>query len=253
MGLIGRLLGRRSARWTQEWAAYPADLGDDSKVYIVDLGAVAAAPVLELPIRLDVEARYAAGPDGMPDAATLADLERLDGVLDDAVHALGGHVVGRVTGSGVRLATAHLPAEPAAALPLPTGPRLAVTTATQYDPQWAYVRDSLAPDERQAHIVNDLALIAVLDAQGDELGAPRPLAHAAYFDGTDPAEGAAGELRTIGFAVTVERDDEGLYALTAVRTDPVRPPAVHEVTWSVKTAADRHGGTYDGWSCLPPG
>ncbi|MFC7482732.1 ribonuclease E inhibitor RraB [Luedemannella flava] len=81
---------------------------------------------------------------------------------------------------------------------------------------------------------------------------PRPLAHAAYFDGTDPAEGAAGELRTIGFAVTVERDDEGLYALTAVRTDPVRPPAVHEVTWSVKTAADRHGGTYDGWSCLPP-
>ncbi len=249
MGLIGRLLGRRSARWEREWAAYPADPGDEPHICVVDLGAVAAAPVMELPIRLDVEARYRPGPDGMPDAATQADLERLDSALDAAVQSLGGHVIGRVTGGGASRSTAHLPAEPSAPLPLATGPLLTVSTATQYDPQWAFVRDELAPDERQAHIVNDLALIAVLDAQGDTLAAPRPLTHVAYFDGTDPAEGAADELRTIGFDVTVERDDEGLFALTAVRTDAVSPPAVHEVTWSVKTAADRHGGSYDGWSC----
>jgi hypothetical protein len=249
MSLIGRLLGRRSSRWAEEWAAFPDDLGEFPEVYVVDLGAVAAAPVTDLPIRLDVEARYPAGHGGMPDDTTLAQLDHFDGAVEDAVRQLGGHVVGRITGSGARRYTAHLPAEPAGPPPLSAGPTLALSVATQYDPQWAYVRDTLAPDERQAHIVSDLALIAVLDAQGDRLGTPRPLEHTAYFYGTDPAEAAADELRTDGFAVTVERDDEGQFALIAVRTDPVAPPAVHQVTWSVKTAADRHGGSYDGWTC----
>jgi hypothetical protein len=249
MSLIGRLLGRRSTRWPEQWAVFPDDFGDQSEVYAVDLGAVGAAPVTDLPIRLDVDARYAPAGGGSDEAAA-AELTDLDGVVEEAVHAWGGRVVGRVSGAGIRRYTAHLPAEPPS-LALETSPRLVVSTATQYDPQWAYVRDTLAPDEQQAHVVSDLALIAALDAQGDQLRTPRPLEHTAYFDGTDPAEAAADELRTVGFDVTVSRDDEGQFALVAVRTDPVAPPAVHQVTWSVKAAADRHGGSYDGWTCAP--
>jgi hypothetical protein len=47
----------------------------------------------------------------------------------------------------------------------------------------------------------------------------------------------------------VEPDDEGEFSLTALRSDPVEPPVVHDLTWAVKETVERHGGTYDGWNC----
>jgi hypothetical protein len=245
MGLIGRLLRRQRADWDEAWQVYPGTVADAPAVWAVDLGAVAVAPLAHLPIRLDIVVRVTAGPDGLPtDGAQVAQFE-------DAVRAVvdghGGAYVGRVATAGGCRYTSHLPAEPATPVELGAADPAAVTV--EYDPHWAYVRDTLAPDERQDRLITDLAIVGVLAGHGDPLAVPRAVEHVAFFVSQGPAEQAATDLRADGFAASVERDDEGEFALTALREDPVAPPVVHELSWAVKETVERHGGTYDGWRC----
>jgi hypothetical protein len=117
------------------------------------------------------------------------------------------------------------------------------------DPAWSLVRDELAPDGWQRNVIDDNHVLQALEEHGDRLGEPRDVEHVGYFGDADDAEAAAAELRAEGFAVAYERDDEGEYALQAVRHDPVEPPDVHAVTWLVRQAVERHSGVYDGWGC----
>lgn len=242
MGLFRRLIGRPKSQWDIDWQTFPGTVGDAAAVWSVDLGAVAAAPVAELPVRADVALPYAPGPDGLPvDTAVIA---RAEDAVRATVEQLGGQYVGHTVSAGVCRFTAQLPAPPAEPVSIPDA-----KLTTEYDPHWAYVRDTLAPDERQHRLLVDLAVVGVLSDHGDPLAVPRDVEHVAYFPAQDPAEDAAADLRADGFAASVERDDEGGYALTALRRDPVAPPAVHELSWSVKEAVERRGGIYDGWSC----
>jgi hypothetical protein len=242
MSLFGRLLGRQRTRWEETWHAFPGVFDDVPTQWTVDLGAVAAAPVPGLPVRLDVEAVYPADPDGNPFDAT--DITRVEDAIRACVAGLGGEYVGRIVGGGRARFTAHIATEPFQPVTIAGG---SVTTA--YDPHWAYVRDNLAPDERQHQMLSDLAMLDVLSGHGDPLSIPREVAHLAYFSAQQPAEQAAADLRADGFAAMVERDDEGEFALTALRRDPVQPPRVHELAWGVKETVERHGGTYNGWNC----
>jgi hypothetical protein len=119
----------------------------------------------------------------------------------------------------------------------------------EYDPHWAYVRDTLAPDARQHRLLADRAVIDALASAGDPLGTARDVEHLAFFADEGTAEAAAADLRADGFTTTVEPDGEGELALTAVRADRVAPPRLHELTWRMQETIERHGGTYDGWSC----
>jgi hypothetical protein len=243
MSLFGRLLGRQKARWDEAWHTFPGTLDDASALWSVDLGAVDAAPVPQLPVRLDVEAPYPADSEGLPaDGAYLVQLEE---TVRRAVSGLDGAYIGRVAGHGRVRLTAHVPTEPAAPVALPGIADADVRT--EYDPHWAYVRDKLAPDDRQHRLIADLAVVAHLTEQGDVLADPRTVTHVAVFAEPAAAEEAAADLRASGFEAGVERDDEGEFLLTAAREDPVAPPAVHELSWSVKETVERHGGTYDGW------
>jgi hypothetical protein len=260
MSVLGRLLGRqhdrvvglgrldsvvrlrRKPRWAEAWQTYPGAVGDAPALWSVDLGAVEVAPMIHLPVRIDVEIGYAAKLDGLP--ADLAHVAQVEDAVRASVVGLGGVYIGRVAGSGRCRFTAHIPAEPAAPVRL-----TAARVSTEYDPHWAYVRDTLAPDERQHRLLADLAVVDVLAEHGDPLSTPREVAHVAFFAEQAAAEHAAVDLRAAGFAASVERDDEGDFALTALRADPVAPPTVHELTWGVKEIVERHGGTYDGWNC----
>jgi hypothetical protein len=247
MSLFGRLLGRQKARWEEAWHTFPGMLNDGSAVWSVDLGAVYAAPVGHLPVRLDVEAPYAADAEGLPADGT--DVTRLEEAVRRTVSGLDGAYVGRVAGGGRVRFTAHVPAEPSAPLSLPglAGAEL----RAEYDPHWAYVRDALTPDDRQHRLIADLAVVGHLAEEGDTLTSPRGVAHVAVFADPAGAEGAAAELRASGFTTVVERDDEGEFVLTALRSDPVAPPGIHELSWTVKETVERHGGTYDGWNGAP--
>jgi hypothetical protein len=243
VSLIGRLLGRRQ-RWTESWQSFPGTVGDVPALWSVDLGAVDAAPVNGLPARVDVIVDYPAAPDGLP-TGHLAEAEV---AVRTAVDALGGVYVGRVASQGKVRFTAHLPTEPAGSASFPGLPQ--ATVHTEYDPHWAYVLDKLTPDVRQHRLLTDRAMVEALAEAGDTLGTPRPVSHVAYFADQPSAEAAAAELAGAGFAAGVEPDiDEGGFALTAVRSDPVSPPQIHELTWDIQQCIERHTGTYDGWSC----
>ena len=242
---------RRRPRWAEAWQTYPGAVADAPALWSVDLGAVQAAPMNHLPLRLDVEVAYAPNVDGLP--ADWAQVVQAEDAVRASVAERGGVYVGRVAGNGRCRFTAQLPGEPVTAQ-LPGEPAAAVNLAggrasTEYDPHWAYVRDTLAPDDRQHRLLEDLAVVGVLAEHGDPLATPREVAHIAFFAEQAPAEDAAADLRAEGFAASVERDDEGDFALTALRADPVAPPTVHELTWGVKETVERHGGTYDGWNC----
>lgn len=243
MSLIGRLLGRQRSRWSELWQTYPGVVDDTPALWSVDLGAVDAAPLSSLPVRMDVTAPYPAGPDGLP----TGHLVEAEDSVRTAVEALGGAYVGRVANQGRCRYTAHLPAHPPAEVRLPDLPGAEVLV--EYDPHWAYVRDTLAPDERQHRLLADRSVLDLLAAAGDQLTAARDVAHVAFFAAQAPAEQAAAALRADGFTATVEPDGEGDFALTALRSDPVAPPRVHELSWSVQETVERHGGTYDGWTC----
>ena len=245
MSLFARLLGRQKPRWEEAWQTYPGTVDNASALWSVDLGAVDAAPLTQLPVRMDVEAPYAADADGLP--ADAGHLARMEDLVRQSVARLGGVYVGHLSGRGSCRFTGHLPSEPASPVTLPGLADARVRT--EYDPHWAYVRDRLAPDERQHRLLSDRALVNVLSAQGDSLATPRAVAHVALFPEQAAAESAAAALQVDGFTVGVERDDEGEFALTAMRTDPVAPPTVHELSWKVKETVERHGGTYEGWTC----
>ena len=243
MSLLGRLLGRQRARWDESWQTYPGTVADAPALWTVDLGAVDAAPVAAMPFRLDIIVPYPADSAGLP-SGHLADAEA---AVRTEVDSLGGVYLGRIASRARCRFTAHLPAEPSGPITVAEPPGVEVLVA--YDPHWAYVRDSLAPDERQARLLADRAVLDALAEQGDRLATARPLAHVAFFAEPALAEDAAVALRADGFIADVEPDGEGDYALTAVRSDPVAPPGVHELTWSVQEIVERYGGTYDGWTC----
>jgi hypothetical protein len=245
MGILGRLMGRRRPDWTEAWRTYPGTYSNTAAVWAVDLGVLELAPIAALPFRLDVFVGVTSGADGLPtDGAQIAELE-------DTVRAsadrLGGVYVGRLASAGVCRLVAHIPLEPASPVTLSDYPTAPVATA--YDPHWAFVRDVLGPDERQHRLLEDLEVVGVLQGQGDPLAVPRQVAHVAFFPIRSGAEEAAAVLRADGFSAVVEPDDEGEYSLTALRSDPVAPPVVHDLTWGVKETVERHGGTYDGWNC----
>jgi hypothetical protein len=245
MSLFGRLMGRRRTRWDENWQTFSGVLGSDRAQWTVDLGAVDAAPVSALPVRLDIEVTYPAGTDGMP--TDVVAMGRVEDAVRVAVAGYGGEYIGGLVGGGRHRLTAHLPAEPAGQPSIAGLPEAVVTTA--YDPHWAYVRDTLAPDARQHQMLVDLTLVTALSEQGDSLVTPRDIVHGAVFAEPAAAEAAAAELRADGFAVEVAPDDEGEFALTAQRRDNVAPPRIHEITWGITETVERHGGRYDGWQC----
>ena len=249
MGLLRRLLGREQA-WVERWAVYPGEVGGQLAMYNIDLGAVEAAPVARLPQRLDVEFTYGGdGTSGMPAAEELASIHALDDAVRQVLRSAGGALVGRVLSDNAGRITGYLPQ---GAVPPPLGgvPGLSPVSTLESDPGWTRVRDELTPDAWQRNVMDDNQVVQELEAHGDRLSAPRAVEFLAYFPDLDRAEAAAEELRSDGFAVTVERGDEGDFVLQSIRRDPVEPPAVHEVTWKVRGIVERHDGMYDGWGCM---
>ncbi len=248
MGLFGRLLGREPA-WTERWGMYPSGPEDQLAMYSIDLGAVDAAPVAKLPVRVDVEFTYQGdGASGMPADAELVEIRSLEDAVDRAMKALGGAYVGRVLTGNKGTMTGYLPPDATAPALAPTGtlaPRLSLTP----DPAWSRLVEELAPDEWQRNMIDDNQVLQELEQHGDRPAEPRDVEYLGYFADPDGAEAAAVALRAEGFAVIYERDDEGEYVLQAVRHDPVAAPEVHAVTWLVRQTVELHGGAYDGWGC----
>lgn len=249
MGWLRRMLGREEA-WAERWAVYPGEVGGRMAMYNIDLGAVEAAPVARFPQRYDVEFTYTGdGASGMPAADELASIHDLDAAVRQVLRSAGGALVGRVLSDNAGRITGYLPAD-ATPPPLPPVGHLTPAVALASDPGWTRVREELTPDAWQRNIMDDNQVVQELEAHGDRLSTPRPVEFLGYFPDQTRAEASADDLREDGFAVTVERGDEGDFVLQAIRRDPVEPPALHETTWKVRGIVETHDGIYDGWGCM---
>src|SRR4051794_32681885 len=216
MGLFRKLLGREPG-WTEAWSVYPGEVDEHLAMYHVDLGAVDAAPVAKLPVRVDVEFDYHGdGASGMPADPELVDIRSLEEAVRHAMSALGGAYIGRVLTGNTGHMVGYLPRpdlKPRFDSPDGLSPRLTVSP----DPAWTGVRDDLAPDEWQRNLIDDMRVVGSLEEHGDHFEVPREIEHLAYFPDESMAQKAAQELADADFAATVERDDEGGYALQAIR------------------------------------
>src|SRR5215216_6559228 len=161
MGLFGRLFTREGPRWHETWAVYPGEVNDRMAMYLVDLGAVQAAPLADLPVRLDVEVRFAARDDGMPADGALPGVQRLEDVVAAEARRHGGAYVGRVIAGGACHYTCYLPAVPGRPLALPRDDFAPVVSVYE-DPKWAHLREELAPDVWQRHVIGDLLVVRAL-------------------------------------------------------------------------------------------
>jgi regulator of ribonuclease activity B/uncharacterized protein DUF695 len=238
-----RLFRRSANAWPEAWAVYPGLIEDSFAMYFVDLGACAAAPVAGLRVRLDAEVLLAdTDEEDMPSGPELRLVHRLDGDIAKRARRLGGAYVGRVITEGTARYTCYLPDLPARRIVL--GEDRPVRITVEADPTWSYASERLTPDPQQRHIVGDLSVINDLLERGDPLRAPRPVDHVGCFDTEAGARAAAGELSGHGFAVSVESSAgrHAGYVLEATRIDPVDPPEVHELTWTVREVCERHGG-----------
>jgi len=242
------LLRRTKRSWTPAWAVYPGFVDDVFAMYFVDVAACDNAPVTALPIRFDALLLLAATDDeGMPSGSELRMVQQLDDALTRRAGRLGGAYIGRVLSAGTARFTCYLPELPATQLSL--GEDRPVQVTVEADPEWSYALQRLAPDASQRHIVDDLGVVNALVERGDALRKPRPVDHTGYFDAEAAARSAAAELDRHGFLVSVGAGGDRQYVLEATRTDPVDPPEVHKLTWTVRDVIERHGGQYDGWGC----
>lgn len=246
------LFGRRG-RWEESWALFPGTIDGRFAMYLVDLGALDVAPVPGWQLRLDVTAEYPARDDGMPADGELAGVQELEDEVSAAAARLGGAYVGRVLTAGTAHMACYLRRAPARLPPLRALGGRAPRVDVEGDPGWLLLRRQFAPDNRQRHAISDLRVVQALLDHGDHLERPRQVGHLGHFPTSSAACAAADELRAAGFDARVDAGERDGVALAVQRIDPVDPPELHEVTWLVRQAMERYGGSYDGWGCRVQG
>jgi regulator of RNase E activity RraB len=229
-------LFRRNASpaWEPDWQTFPGRVDDVDVMLHADLGAVRAAPVEDLGVRLEIAVRFAkTRPDGSP--------------VDAVAKRASGRYVGRVLGGGGCRFVAYLPggaADPVPELKLDPGPFSPVLT-TADDPDWAFALGAFTPDPSAEQRNYNRPLVEALKTRGDRLEVPRAIEHSAHFADQKSAAAAGAELGKAGHLVSASPDEEGGATLTITRAAPLTE--IDAATEAVLTVVRRHGGDYDGW------
>jgi regulator of RNase E activity RraB len=244
-------LFRRNADpgWEPDWQTFPGRVDEADVMLHADLGAVAAAPVEGLGVRLEIAIRFArTRPDGSPVGDETHQLYALEDRIGDAVaRRAGGRYVGRVLGGGGCRFVSYLPggaADPVPPLKLDPGPFEPELT-THDDPEWAFARAAFTPDPAAEQRTYNRPLVDALRTRGDRLEVPRAIEHSAHFADQKAASAAGAELGRAGHLVSASPDDEGGATLTITRA--ARLTEIDAATEVVQSVVRKHGGDYDGW------
>lgn len=241
------LFRRGGPSWEPNWQTFPGRVDDIDVMLHADLGAVAAAPVEGLAVRLTVRVELAATrPDGSPRGETAHQLYELEDRLaaEVAKHA-SGRYVGRVVGGGECVFVCQLPGPPGS-LKLGSGPLTPVLEHVD-DPEWQYVRRAFTPDPAAAQRGYNKPLVAALVARGDRTDVPRPVQHSAHFAEQAAATAAGAQLADLGYQVSAVPGADGDVEMTATRALPLTE--IDESSVAVLSVVRAQGGDYDGWGC----
>lgn len=226
------------SRWAPDFDHYATAVDGWPLVVHVDLGARAVAPIAEWPTRVRVlVGLLRPEPTGLRSAdeePELADLE------DDLVEQLGdrGAYVGRVTHRGWVEHVFYRDTAPGGLIVH----RRPWSAAVDPDPEWAWYRQVLLPDLRQAQRIANRRRLTRLHGAGDPVDRPREVAHALTLPDGPTAEQVAAALGEAGFRVEADGP-----VLTAWRSDA--PAAIDVATDAILGVLERVGaGAYEGWT-----
>jgi regulator of RNase E activity RraB len=88
-----------------------------------------------------------------------------------------------------------------------------------------------------------------LVAAGDQVEAPRPVDHYAYFGDRGGLDRFLSAAAALGFRGNALPTDQGRLGAHLVREDAVVIHHIHEVVSELRRLAEECGGEYDGWGC----
>lgn len=95
---------------------------------------------------------------------------------------------------------------------------------------------------------DELVLVHLRKA-GSDLSRPHEIEHFLYFPSEDGARRTGAQLKSLGFAVTVEfsASDESRWCVQAVHSTVPSAQAILALRASMEELAAAEGGEYDGW------
>jgi hypothetical protein len=235
------------------WKAYATLDGDQMVSVLVDMGMADSSthsgfPVLVLarvPLRRPCE-------DGLEEDAEFELFEKLFDALDDASLSAGAMLVARRTGNGVRehifYAREGEPLERGIRQVMLGFPGYACEIETQTDPDWAYFLGAVFPSDIDLQIMANDHMCEQLRQVGDDLDAPRPIEHCAYFGDEVSRQRFVKMMRTAGFSLSTMLEPDtasGEYGL--VFSHVGAPNNITSIVAPIFGALQALQGRYAGW------
>jgi uncharacterized protein (TIGR01619 family) len=242
---------------TNDWDFYSLRVDDQPASIFVDLGIRSQVPIAALPhlayIRLYMnEPRE----DGLSSQREFDQLIAIEDSITEALCSDSVGYVGRNTSNRCRDFYFYVND--------PNGWQAAVDKAllpfdeyrfevgTRLDAEWSTYLNFLSPSPRDRQRIANRRVCQALEKSGDRLTTSREIDHWSYFPSLDSMHAYIEEVQKLKFQVrsTTVLDDAALrYVAQVWRIDTPSYQGIDSVTLSLFNAAERLGGSYDGWEC----
>ncbi|MBU9555541.1 DUF695 domain-containing protein [Burkholderia multivorans] len=238
---------------TDTWGTFPARMGDHQAFIGFNESFAEIAEddprTALLSVRVDI-ARPT--PDGLPAADELAGLAKVDDLLDAAVLAQGGVMIGHITVDGHRDLLFYVPfdEETAAAVVDDAAER------TTYELQYAYQDDpdketywrTLYPTDDDRRIMLDMQVLDALRRTGDASDVRRRVLHWASFREPDDAHHFADWAEAKGYEIdSVAPDEDGNSVVRFMHDGTMALADITGHTVAIDREVRSLGGRYGGW------
>lgn len=217
------------------WELFRRDSVDGFEMVGVEGDLLTEAPLDGFPIAVEISV---AANSTLPES-----LSATEQAIASMTERLGGVIAGTVRSARSLWTLVHLPTDEEARqlsdIPLPPGGSLVVSPAV--DPDWT-IFGLVRPVGIEEQSMSDLRVMSAMHARGDR-GGVRRIVH--VVTGLDDERSASftSALESLGFDV---RRDGGDSVELLHEADPAH---VTDDAWTIRQIAERHGATYDGWSC----
>lgn len=196
-------------------------------------------------------------PDGLTSNEEAQVLYKIEEALINALSAIKGLYVGRITNVGRREFYFYLPNK---------APALATAAAVmalfsnynykadiQDDRQWRQYLDVLFPSPEAHRSIKNRSVLEALSKAGDDRTQARNIAHFAYFINKNDRSICSAWAKTVGFSATdlppVANTSGKRWGLLLERIDMPDQETIDRVSFEIEQQAALSKGDYDGWEC----
>lgn len=240
---------------SDNWDFYLHQIGEHKASTFVDLGIHDAVPDPSRPFLLELQLQMQVPrPDGLSSSEEFAILGEIeDRVTHELEQCAGGKFVGRITTGGIRYFYYYVPEitdRAHIANALERFPEYQFSYSRTHDPGWAHYLEVLYPSDEEFQTIKNQRVLEVLEKNGDDLNAERPVTHWSFFKGQQDRQAFLSDALDMGFSIHDLREDwseEHPLVACLERTDHVDYDSINSVVIDLLRLTETHHGIYDGW------